>query len=134
MLKVLTIVVGVVAVATRLVPLLFPGFGRKLLKLLLEERGALLAMMVYVAVLGALFIWGWRCEYSAPQGAIWQHYVMLVLGIIMTLLALLFLASPESLFRILTRISEMATMALRLLFLIGVIVGVLLILLGVSMP
>jgi hypothetical protein len=132
MLNVLAIVVGVVAVATRFVGVLFPGFGKKLLKLLLEERGVALFGMVYAAALGALFIWGFRCEFAADT-AYWQAYVLLVLGIVLTLMALLFLASPRSLFGLLTWISDLTPASLRLLFLVGVIVGVALILLGVSM-
>jgi hypothetical protein len=132
MLQILAIVVGVAAAATRLMGVLFPGFVKRLIKLLLEEKGPLLFAMVYAAVLGALFIWGFRLEYAALN-VWWQANVLLLLGVVIVLVALRILASPKALFNLLGRISEMSATSVRLLCLAGVLFGVLLTLLGVSM-
>jgi len=132
MLKMLAIVVGVVVAATRLLGIFFPNFMKKLLKLFLEEKRALLFGIVYMAVLGGLFLWGFRLEYDALN-VWWQANVLLVLGIVLTLLALRILAWPRSLFTLLGRLSETSAMRMRLLCLVGVVFGVLLALLGVSM-
>jgi hypothetical protein len=132
MLQILAIVVGVLAAATRLMGVIFPGFVKKLLKLLLEEKGPLLFGMVYAAVLGALFVWGFRLEYAALN-VWWQANVLLILGIVMVLVALRNLAWPQALFTLLGRISEMSPTGVRLLCLLGAIFGGLLTLLGLSM-
>jgi|GEM_PF-4845388 hypothetical protein len=132
MLQVLAIVVGVAVAATRLMGILFPGFIKKLLKLFLEEKGALLFGMVYMAVLGGLFIWGFRLEYEALN-VWWQANVLLILGILLTLVALRLLAWPRTFFTLLGRISQMSATGVRLLGLVGVVFGVLLALVGVSM-
>ncbi|KPL01467.1 MAG: hypothetical protein AMK75_04780 [Planctomycetes bacterium SM23_65] len=133
MLKVLAIVMGILVAATRLIGVIFPGAVKRLLKGMLEEKGVLLLLMVYGAVLGALFVWGFRLEY-ARQNTGWQAYILLVFGVLMVLMSLLSLATPKVLLGIMTKFAELEVTKLRLLCVVGVVVGVLLILLGWSIP
>lgn len=133
MLKVLAIVMGILVAATRLIGVIFPGAVKRLLKGMMEEKGVLLLLMVYGAVLGALFVWGFRLEY-ARQNTGWQAYILLVFGVLMVLMSLLSLATPKVLLGIMTKFAELEVTKLRLLCVVGVVVGVLLILLGWSIP
>ena len=133
MLKVLAIVMGILVAATRLIGVIFPGAIKRLLKGRIEETRVLLFLMVYGAGLGALFVWGFRLEY-VRQNAGWQAYILLVFGVIVALMSLLSLATPKVLVGIMAKFTELEVAKLRLLFVIGVVVGVLLILLGWSMP
>jgi len=131
MLKVLAVVVGILAVWTRGVAVFAPEFVRKMLKVLLEHKGVLLWMMVTAAILGGLFIWGFRLAY--PAEASWQAYVLLVFGVIVTVVALLMLAAPKVCIGLVTWMSAAPATTLRLLALVGVVVGLAILLLGVSM-
>lgn len=132
MLKVLTIVMGVLVIVSRLCGILFPGSFKKMLKLFLEEKGVLLYMMVIGAVLGALFIYAFRYDRMTATAG-WQAYIMLIFGIIMAALALLSLAVPRMLLDIMGKFTDVSEATMRLLCLVGVVAGVLILLLGLSM-
>ena len=132
MLKVLTIVMGVMIAAVRLIGIVFPDAVKRLLKGMIEEKGVLLLLMVYGSALGALFAWGFRLEY-ARQNAGWQAYVLLVFGVLMAVMSLLSLAAPKMLTGIMTKVAEAPAAKMRLLCVVGVVAGVLIILLGASM-
>ena len=135
LMKGLTVAFGVLIAASRLVGVVFPGFLKKLIKLMVEEKGALLLLMVYGAVLGGFFVWGFRIEFTR-QVAGWQDFVMLVIGVLMALMCLLFLAAPKVLTAMLDRVMkwvEVSEMNMRLLALIGVVFGIIVLLIGLSM-
>jgi len=135
LMKGLTVAFGVLIAASRLVGVFFPGFLKKLIKLMVEEKGALLLLMVYGAVLGGFFVWGFRIEFTR-QVAGWQDFVMLVIGVLMALMCLLFLAAPKVLTAMLDRVMkwvEVSEMNMRLLALIGVVFGIIVLLIGLSM-
>ncbi|HUW56236.1 MAG TPA: hypothetical protein VMZ92_06345 [Planctomycetota bacterium] len=132
MLKVLTIVFGVLIAASRLIGVVFPDAVKRLLKGMIEEKGVFLLLLVYGAVLGGLFVWGFRLEY-ARQNAGWQACIMLVFGALLALMALLSLAAPKVVTGMMAKFAEMSSANIRLLSVAGVVVGVLVILLGASM-
>jgi len=137
LLKELAIVMGILIVVTRGMCVIFPGFVKKLMKLFLEEKGVLLLMMVLGAILGAVFIWGFRLKYEAAavgQTHVgWQAYVLLVFGIAIVLMSLLSLAAPKVLTGFMTRMADASSAMLRVLCLMGVVAGVLIFLMGLSM-
>ena len=63
----------------------------------------------------------------------WSVIIVAGLGILLTLVALRLLAWPRTFFTLLGRISQMSATGVRLLGLVGVVFGVLLALVGVSM-
>ena len=85
-----------------------------------------------VAILGGFFIWAYRL-YVDVYPVIWQAVVMLIVGIVMAVMGLLFLAVPKLYMPLLKKFSEMPALQLRLLFAVGVVFGIIIILLGVSL-
>ena len=132
-LQVVAIAVGILIVATRLTGVIFPDAITRLLKGMIAEKGVLLLLLVYSAALGGLFIWGFRLQYASVEGTGWQAFVLLIFGVIVTLLSLLSLASPKVLLGLAAKFTDASSTNMRLLCALGVVVGVLLILLGVSM-
>ena len=132
MLKVLAIVIGILVVVGRGFGVIFPELARKMMKGMLNKPVISLVLMVPMAVLGGLFIWGYRL-WVDQNPTTWQAVILLILGIIMAAAALLFLAVPKLCMGLLEKFSDMEALKLRLLFAIGVVVGVLIILLGVSL-
>jgi len=132
LLKVLAIVLGALVVVTRGYGFLFTESARKLIRGMVERKVLMLVAALVGALLGAVIAGAARV--ALQEQVLWQAIVLLVLGILITLAGLLFLAVPKAYARLVEKFLGMKTMALRLLFLLGVIFGVLLILLGVSMP
>ena len=133
MLKILAIVLGVIVVVTRSICVIVPEVAHKVMKGLLERKVLLLALMVVVAVIGSLFIWGFRRHVPGDATADWMSIVLLVLGIWMAAMALLGLLAPNLAFRMLEWGIKVPPMTMRLLSLLGVAVGVFILIIGLRM-
>ncbi len=134
MLKVLAIVMGILVAATRLIGVASPELARRMIKLILDRKVFALVMMVIAAVVGSLFIWGFRLYAAAPGPVPWQACVLLAFGILMVVVGLTGLVVPNRMFSLASKFYVMQSSTLRLLSLAGVVVGVLIILLGVWLP
>lgn len=134
MLKVLAIVMGILVAATRLMGAASPELARRMIKLVLDRKVFALVMMVIAAVVGSLFIWAFRLYEAKPGPVPWEACVLLALGIFMTVMGLVGLISPNLMFSLAARIYVTRSSTLRLLSVLGVVVGVVIILLGVWLP
>jgi hypothetical protein len=132
-LGVLAVVVGCLVAVTRLVGVASPELARWMIGQLLNRRVFTLVLMLMAAVIGSLFIWTFRLYAHAAECVAWQAYVLLGFGILMSAMALVGLAAPNLAFSLMSRFHVMASGKLRLLSLFGVIVGVAIILLGVTL-
>ena len=132
MLKVLAIVIGILVVVGRGLGVIFPELLRKMMKGMLNKPVISLVLMVPAAVLGGLFILGYRL-WVDQNPVTWQAVILLILGIIMGAGGLLFLAVPKLCMGLLEKFSDVEALTLRLLCALGVVVGVLIILLGVGL-
>ena len=133
MLKVLAVVVGVLVTVTRLLGVVSPELARRMIKLVLDRKTFALVMMVVVAIIGSLFVWGFRL-YDHQYASHWAAYVLGALGVVMVVMALLGLVFPNLAFSLASKFYVMQCSRLRLLCLIGVVVGVVIILLGLCLP
>ncbi len=134
MLKVLAIVMGILVAATRLLGVASPELVRRMIKLLLDRKVFALVMMVIAAVVGSLFIWGFRLYAAAPGAVPWQACVLLAFGILMVVVGLTGLIYPNLMFSLASKFYVTQSSTLRLLSLVGVVAGIVLILLGVYLP
>lgn len=123
MLKILSIIVGIVAAVTRLAGVVSPEFARSMLRTMLEKRIIPLILMVVVAVLGSFLIWGFRLYASDVPSVPWAAWVLLGLGVAMAAGGLLFLAMPGIPLKIMARFYVAQTTTMRLLCLFGALAG-----------
>jgi uncharacterized protein YjeT (DUF2065 family) len=137
MLSILAMVVGIVVAATRAIGVFAPETARKMMKGLLRRELLCLVLALVAAVVGALFIWGFRLEHgwsiSESRVVGWQSYVLLSIGVLMVLVGLLFLAVPRGMTGLAAKVVDLPALKLRLLALVGVLIGIFVFLLGLTM-
>ena len=121
MLKVLAIVMASIGGLCRLVALIAPEVQRKVLKFFLQKRAVALGLFVVVAILGGLFIWGARIYLMENDAAAWAAYVLLALGVVLTVMGLLWLIAPRWPFTIMANLFVAQESTLRMVAAAGLL-------------
>jgi len=133
-LKVLAMVVGIVAAVARLAGVVSPELARKVIKLVLDRKVLALVMMLVAAVLGSLFLWAFRIYAEVVTPIPWQAWALLAFGILVTVVALLGLAFPNLMFSLASKFYVVRSSTMRLLALLGAVVGAAVAYLGWMLP
>jgi len=133
LLKIVSIVLGVLVVITRGWGTLFPESARTLMRGMLARKRLMLVLALVAALAGAL-IAGAARVYLADVAVNWQAIVLLVLGIFVALVGLVFLAAPAVPTRIAGKFLTVSATTFRLACLVGVAFGAVMLYAGITMP
>jgi len=134
-LKWLAIVLGALIAVGRAVGFIFPELVQKIIAAMIDRKLLMLVALLVLTVLGAFFI-GLSHEALQEENSqiVWQAVVLLIVGIYLAAAGLLFLAVPKLYNTMLTKAKTWSPMTIRLVCLAGVIFGIALLLIGVTIP
>ncbi len=133
LLKALTIVLGVMIVLTRGICVISPTLSRRLMKGLIDRKLVMLVMGPALAVYGAALFWAARLAVTGEGATLsfargfWGFF----LGAWMAIGGLALLAAPGLFTRMLNYFLGRSDTVLRLLMLIGVVLGLAVLTLGI---
>ena len=131
LLKVLTIVFGVMITGTRLAGLASPSLARRLLRGLKDRRVFILVMGLVMSILGATLFWSARRAVTLEDLSLGKAIWALALGGLAAIGGLAVLIAPNFAVRKLDWVQARTDATLRILMLIGVLVGLAILYLGI---